>query len=269
LKLFQLPESLHWRWRAAQRDLFLLTRFRNGLTLRASLHQHAIADRAVCWDGLTLYHPNRLGLAQTLLEIWCHQVYTGRFYRPSDGDVIVDAGANVGLFCVWLARKYPRCRIVAFEPFPENYAILRRNIDTARITSIEAHQAALGGRSGFGVIHDGGNRSLDHQLQPISNVDDQASRTTVHSFADVLQMAGAARIALFKIDIEGSEGTLIESADESDLKRISRFAIEYHDNIRPGTSRSLQTRLEQTHVVRMDPDPGGYGMLYATSKALL
>ena len=87
------------------------------------------------------------------------------------------------------------------------------------------------------------------------------------SFSEVIRLAGGA-VALFKCDIEGSEYDLFERAKPQDLRAVSRYAIEYHDNLRPGTLDLLRRRLAPTHDVRTRSvgDPG-FGMLYATVKS--
>jgi FkbM family methyltransferase len=266
-----LAEGLGWRWFVLRRAAYLLTSFRNGATLADSYRRKKPCDRAVCWDGAVLRHPpGRRGLAETLLEIWFDQVYTRGFYRPAPGDVVIDAGANVGLFSVWLARRFPACRIVAFEPFAENYDLLCANLRSAHVSNVEAHRAGLGGRSGFGRMEDTGPRSLDHRLTTDPGGDaSQAGAVRVHSFADALRLAGGGPVALFKIDVEGSEHDLFEHAEPADLARVARFAIEYHDNIRPGTLDLLKRRLADSHDVRLGISyPYGDGMLYATRKTL-
>ena len=56
---------------------------------------------------------------------------------------------------------------------------------------------------------------------------------------------------------------------KKDLRRVRRYAIEYHDNIRPGTSELLRQRLGETHELVVRPSPGGYGMMYGTAKDAL
>ncbi len=248
-----------------QRYWFLLASFRNGAALVCKYRRRLPCDHAVCWDGATLHSPpNRTGLIETILEIWHEEVYTGKFYQPKCGDVVIDAGASVGLFCVWLARNHPDCRILAFEPFAENYQRLLQNIASSHVSTIEAHQAALAGKPGLGRMVDGGSRLLDHRLAV--EIDDSTSEPAIPvcSFKQVIEMANAGRIGFFKIDIEGSEHSLFENVSTEDLKRVSRFAIEYHDNLCPGTLHLLKSRLHESHdVVIRNADEDGYGMLYA------
>ena len=73
--------------------------FRNGLRYRLEEY----------YDLETLWQINFLG------------VYP---LRSSD-QVILDAGANVGLFTCWAAHKNPTAAIVAIEPFPRNLERLK------------------------------------------------------------------------------------------------------------------------------------------------
>lgn len=259
----RIREGLGWRWRLMGRWAFLARSFRNGLSLARRYRRKQPCGRAVLWDGTEIRHPaDRTGLAETILEIWYDRVYTGDFYRPKPGDVVIDAGANVGLFCVWLARSQPGCRVLAFEPFAENHRLLEENIRSARVSNVEAHRAGLGGATGRGTMEDVGTRSLDHRMRTDSEAGDGS--VPVYSFADALGLAKAERVALFKIDIEGSEYDLFEAAAESSIARVDRFAIEYHEHTRPGVVDLLTARLAPTHTVTVHPCGPGYGMLYAT-----
>ena len=44
-----------------------------------------------------------------------------------EGDILVDCGANVGMYTVWAAVTR-KARVYAFEPEAQNYALLNRNI---------------------------------------------------------------------------------------------------------------------------------------------
>ena len=113
---------------------------------------------------------------------------------------------------------------------------------------------------------DGGERSLDHRLSACSATTPGVDSVPVHSFSAVIELAGG-EIALFKLDIEGAEHDVFATAQDADLRRVARFAIEYHDNLRPGTLDLLRGRLLGSHDVSVQSGAEGYGMLYATRKA--
>ena len=270
--LRRLWEAFDWRYRIVVRDSarrrYLRRTFVNGDQLARSYRSGVPCDEAVCRDGLVIRHPSgRTALAQMLVEVWFNEVYTRGFYAPSSGDVIVDAGANIGLFSIWAARRCPACHILAFEPFPENYDSLIRNLSAAEAGNVKAMLAAVSAESGLASMVNVGERSQDHRLSLAIDTDRAAVRT--YSLADTLAMADASGIALFKCDIEGSEYDLFAGADQALLRRVLRFAVEYHDNIRPGTLALLRQRLSDTHSLRVQEEgQTGYGMLYATLKGL-
>lgn len=266
--LKRVRDGLSWRWWLAQREWYLRREFQNGEELVRSYLAREPCQTAVCRDGTIIRHPNRTGLAQTILEVWFDQVYTGKFYHPRPGDTIVDAGANIGLFSLWIARTCPGCRILAFEPFAENFRLLETNVAAARIDGVEAIPAGLAGGIGCGVMRDGGTRSLDHRLEVTNNKTAHDSEVRTISFSEVLRLARGS-VALFKCDIEGSEYELIQHASPDELGAVSRYAIEYHEAISPGTVHLLRSRLAATHDVMTRPGGDlGYGMLYAKLKSL-
>src|SRR4051812_3556355 len=69
------------------------------------------------------------------------------------GEVLVDVGANVGMYSVWaaLARNV---RVYAFEPEAQNYALLNRNIQLNGLADrVVAYCAALSDSSGASQLY--------------------------------------------------------------------------------------------------------------------
>jgi FkbM family methyltransferase len=270
----ELRRWLGNQWRTVRRNWFFRKHFRNAAELERSFSAKTACDQALCRDGSVIRHPaGRTGLAPMILEVWRDQVYTGSFYQPKPGDTILDAGANIGLLSLWLARQCPACHILAFEPFAENYQLLCQNLASAAAEpAVRAFPLALTGQSGTGTMIDGGNRSQDHRLQALTGANAPASANApvgvkTCTLQEVIELAGVSEIALFKCDIEGSEQDLFRHVQPNVLRRIRRLAVEYHDNLCPGTLDILQERLRATHDVTVHPAPAGYGMLYAVRRA--
>jgi FkbM family methyltransferase len=234
--------------------LRIARRFHNFPELIEAVRKGRSVDSAVLRNGLRLYHPpGRAGFTSVLVETWIEESYTGSgFYLPKPGDLVFDIGANVGAFAIYLAHKNPACRIRALEPFPENFEYLCRNLETNDIRNVEPRQVALGARTSAAYMVQVGHRSLDHVLStdPADGVCYSTETCTLH---DLLYPDDPDRVALLKVDIEGSENDVFASADSADLQRFERIAMEYHDNLRPGTLHLLQDRLADTHSVDVRP----------------
>lgn len=250
---------------------FLLTRFRNGWSLIQNLrHGGWLADGPPCAeiilrDGSRLTHPPHMGgFAGSLVELWFEKCYTkDGFYEPQDGDVIVDCGAHVGLFSIFIAQRNPNCRVISFEP-SENYDYLKRNVAEVSAKNIEIHNLAVGKENGWvHMVHSTG-RSIDNRAEATDKADSTAVKLI--PLTEVLAMARKDKIAFFKMDIEGSELDVMNAATPETLRKIERFGIEYHDNLVPGTLKRLQEILAPTHEMRVEPTPHGHGLLAAWLK---
>ena len=259
-----------WTYLAAcVKCLWLILRTRNWPELIRAYVRQAPCDTIVLRDGTRLIHPaNTLGFVDTFLEVWFDRCYTDpAFYSPRDGDVVLDLGGNVGLFTILLARPNPSCRVVVVEPFEENFECLRRNVEAANLGNVEVRKAALAGERGTAYMQRVGQRSLDHRLAEVPDVSgaDEVNTITLDDLVGSLQCES---IALVKIDIEGSEHDAFQTVANETIRRVERFAIEYHDNLKPGTLALLRARLADTHEIRIRPSvKGTFGMLYGVRKA--
>lgn len=75
------------------------------------------------------------------------QTYLTRIIQP--GDVFYDIGANIGAYVVWLNVAFNLKATVAFEPSPDNFAVLCRNLSLNKGHHI-ALPVAVSDRSGYG-----------------------------------------------------------------------------------------------------------------------
>jgi FkbM family methyltransferase len=241
----------------------LVLHFRNGPDLVRRMRRGECCDEIVFWDGTRVAHPpEQGGLLEAAIELCLDHVYTSDFYDPGDGDVIVDVGANVGVFAIEMARRNRNYRVMALEPHPGNFKYLQTNTHNAKLKNLTCLEAALGSDYGSGRMQ-AGSRSLDHVLR----VEPAATNgIKIIPLSALFELAGG-EIDFLKIDIEGSEADVFAAASPDCLRRIKRIAMEYHDNIRPGTLEILKSSLTATHEVTVHPSKlDGCGILKASRR---
>jgi FkbM family methyltransferase len=123
--------------------------------------------------------------------------------RP--GDVVVDAGASVGVHAVSLAARVgPTGRVLCFEPLPRIASALRRTLMLNGYRDAEVHELALSDRAGRAQLHAVSAESTLTSLFPLAS-DVQSTTIDVETVPldDILQTG--ARVDVVKLDIEGAE----------------------------------------------------------------
>jgi FkbM family methyltransferase len=129
------------------------------------------------------------------------------------GGLMVDVGANVGLFSLLWAAARPDNRVIAFEPSPRALPFLRENIERNGLGDrIEVREQAAGDTEGpisfdLAEWHSIGSGRMIKGDRPIGDT------TTVESVRLEHALAGCGPIDLLKIDAEGFDGYVIKGAE--------------------------------------------------------
>lgn len=160
-------------------------------------------------------------------------VYAAARALLGPGDVVVDAGANIGAFSVFAGGLIGRGgRLIAIEMMPRTAERLRANLARNGLTAdvVEAALAAGSGRTVTAAIDPAkagqATLALAHTLDRPETVT-LVTRTLDEVLADVL--AGGGEIALLKIDIEGAELDALAGAPAT-LARTRAIIFEQLDD---------------------------------------
>ncbi len=175
-------------------------------------------------------------------------------------DVLVDVGANVGMYTVW-AAKTRGVRVFGFEPEAQNYALLNRNImlngleervkayclalsDVAGLSELHLSQAVIGGS-----CHSLGEQ-VDFKHEPMRPA---FSQGCVAARLDDLVAGGTVEQPNhLKIDVDGFEPKVLRGAARvlGDA-RLRSLLVEVNQNL--ADHRAMVSDLESLGF-RYDPD---------------
>jgi len=155
-------------------------------------------------------------------------VFLRKHYGAVHGKgVIVDIGANIGVFTVFAASESPHARIYSFEPVPKNYAWLRRNVESS----------GLDGRVqtfNLGVVSTSGKRTLHLSSSPLHSIfeDGEISESIeieCTTLPEILESNRLERIDLLKMNCEGAEYEIFYSTPDECFSKISEIRMEFHN----------------------------------------
>ena len=122
--------------------------------------------------------------------------------RLAKGAVVVDAGANIGTFTVFLSNLVgPTGRVHSFEPSPDNF---RRLVDVASgRPNVTANEMAVSDKTETKLLYISDDLNVDHRAYPTEG----ETRRTISIEATALDdyFTPASRVDLLKTDIQGYE----------------------------------------------------------------
>ena len=154
----------------------------------------------------------------TYKELFNQNIY--EFDADSDTPLILDCGANMGLSLLFFSKRYPKSRIIAFEPDETVLPCLRANITAQLMDNVElVEKAVWTEETSLNFFTDsgmGGRIGEMYSGQSPMSVRTVRLRDYLHDKIDFL-----------KLDIEGAEYQVIKDCEDL-LPNISFMFIEYH-----------------------------------------
>jgi FkbM family methyltransferase len=152
--------------------------------------------------------------------------YVLNLIKGGDKPLILDLGANIGTFSLYLLRNLPSARIYAYEASGDTFSILNMNKHKNFLLDWNVFQSAVWKEDGF--------ISFETREFSGSSCISSEGRETVPSvsFATVLkQIPNDQNIDLIKIDVEGAEEAVLLHHSRDVFLRIKNLVIELHPKV--------------------------------------
>jgi FkbM family methyltransferase len=127
------------------------------------------------------------------------------------GQIVIDAGANIGLISIFCSLKVGnRGMVFAFEPHPDTYLILEKNVRINSCKNVKMIQKALGSESISSKIYSNFQINRGASSIVVHQEDSPSFDINVVPLDDFLDKN--IEIDLFKIDVEGFEMEVLRGA---------------------------------------------------------
>jgi FkbM family methyltransferase len=219
----------------------------------------------------------RLFKVTTALDVWIvKEVCLDRDYEHGGvtvqpGWTVVDIGAGLGAFCISVARAQPGCRVYAFEPFAESFALLQENVRLNGLRNLTLFPCAVGAHSEGAVLHAVRGAPARSSTVGIGGArPDTLSRVPSTTLGEIFRDLAIQRCDFLKLDCEGAEYEILLSADAGTIERIGHVALEYHDGVTRFSGADLVEffghRGFAVRTVANRAYPDRLGLLYATNR---
>jgi FkbM family methyltransferase len=179
----------------------------------------------------------------------CYGIFS--YARRANPQVIVDVGANFGMFSKLCSILFPQADIYAYEPHPGALTWLRENAVGTRIQVVPVAVGETGGMVRLDTTCD----STNSQVREDGDL-------LVRCVA-VAEVAEGRPIDFLKMDCEGSEWVILR--DASLLERTREFSLAYH--LGKHSVEELKTLIASSshRIVKQEVSDKGskYGLIYS------
>lgn len=147
------------------------------------------------------------------------------------GKVVVDIGANIGVFALYAAHVLKASRVFAYEPHAGSFACLQRNIrENGLENRISAWQLAVTDAPGQQVRLTMGagpyNTLFADEHPDMAGVYGATESVRTTNMAEIVRAAGG--IDVLKLDCEGSEYDILLGSTPDVLRQVGEIRMEYH-----------------------------------------
>jgi FkbM family methyltransferase len=150
------------------------------------------------------YEPNEFFLLQ-------------RVIKP--GMTFIDAGANMGLYSIFAARRVgARGKVLALEPSGREFEILQRNVKLNLLTNVITIRKAVSDRASEVELSVAPLEKSGHNTLGAFGYDTPLAhreRVQAERLDDIVYGEGLARVDVIKMDIEGAEMAALRGAVET------------------------------------------------------
>lgn len=180
--------------------------------------------------GKPFWFSNADGFFHSYEEIFARRVYD--FPTSTTTPRIIDAGANIGMSVLFFKRLFPDSTIIAFEPDPEIFALLVKNIRAHGYEDVDLKEAAVWIRDEELTFYCEGSLSGSTQI----DFGNSGTTKKVKSIRLKTLLSDFESVDFLKIDIEGAEAEVLFDI-ESELHSVQNLFFEYHSI--PGKRQAL------------------------------
>jgi FkbM family methyltransferase len=192
-----------WQWRESQRYRSIL---RNG---KAVYRQKCLSDcgsreniisELAFRNGPALAARDGASAAHVFYEVFLEDHSPRRLLRGAK--MIIDIGANIGLFSYYARLHAPHSRIIAFEADPTTFSILAKNVSSMSVQCFHNAVASSDGDIEFYCSQVSGWSSA-HPVMGAAN--GQMVKVPTLRLSQFIRQSGIHHIDFLKVDVEGGE----------------------------------------------------------------
>ena len=115
-----------------------------------------------------------------LTEVHILKIYQRHGIEILPNDTVLEIGAHIGTFTILASKKAKK--VYSFEPYPENFNLLKENLALNKITNVAPIRKAITEKNGTSELYISNINTCSHSIFPKSEKDNNLTfKTTTHN----------------------------------------------------------------------------------------
>jgi FkbM family methyltransferase len=175
-----------------------------------------------------------------------HEDVIIEYFRPKEGDIVVDIGAYIGLYTIIASKRVgANGKVIAIEADPSNFELLNRNIKVNQLTNIiSLNNAVYSKETKLKLYLPGeelGHTTYNTVMSDRAKNEDKFVEVSANTLDYLLQLKEITDVNWVKIDVEGAEFEVLKGAHNLLLNsRNIVILMEVH-----GSTNDYRLKLEE------------------------
>jgi len=201
-------------------------------------------------------------------ELYIRQNYF-QYFDLNEGDKVVDAGANIGLFTVLAAKKLNNTgKVIAIEPDDNNFEILKENIKINELTNVIPVKKGLW-KENTTLEFNLGLRPGEHSLHENDQMSGEKVKIDCITLDNLLSELNIKSVNFIKMDIEGAEIEALQGCQTILKSESVKWVIEaLHIVEGQPTYKKIVPVIEASNYHLLTPVDNYRGTIYASKQVL-
>src|SRR3989344_5109884 len=199
-------------------------------------------------------------------QVWLERTHAPADFEIKNNDLVIDIGAHIGLFSIFAASRAKNGRVYAFEPAPDNFQMLEKNIGLNNLSNIVPVNQAVAGKGGVRDFILYKKSAAAHSFVFSKTEERDIIKVKTVSLDEIVKKNNIEKIDVLKMDCEGAEYEILFNASPETLAMVKSICMEYHEYENRKVSE-LKAFLEKNGF-RIRIKFSGDSMLYAIRIAM-
>ena len=172
-----------------------------------------------------------------IVEIVNNNEYLLNNFINYKNEFFLDIGANCGIATIILAKQNPDSIIISFEPDPNVFKILEKNVQLNNINNVKLYNKAVTKKDIKTIKlilwgeYSGGNTTCSSLNDVNTFLHKELSQCDVECmyFDEIIELYNIKKIKLLKIDCEGAEYDIIYGSEYFKTGIVENIVGEFHN----------------------------------------